>query len=233
MDTLNTDYGSTGLSFTLANITRTLNATWFETAGPEDTEAIQTEMKEALRQGGPETLNFYTVSFNDIGLQGLLGYATFPVSYESAPLDDGVVVRFNALTGGSFPRYGMGKTGTHEVGHWVGVRFFISSALQYIQLMCLMLSHSFITPSKVAVAPARATACWIPLPSSPLPLVALQPGTPAPARKAQIPSVRHPRSPRSSSKLTCVQQITTWTTPLTSARPSSPQARPCACRTKC
>lgn len=118
LSTLNADFASTGLSFVLQDISRVRNATWFEHAAPNS--IIQTEMKNALRQGGPEMLNVYTVGFPGISL---LGYATFPNSYEEAPRDDGVVVKWNTLTGGAYPRYGLGKTGTHEVGHWVGVRF--------------------------------------------------------------------------------------------------------------
>lgn len=117
LSTLNADFASTKLSFVLQDISRVQNATWFERAAPDG--VIQTEMKNALRQGGPETLNFYTVGFPGISL---LGYATFPNSYEEAALDDGVVVKYNTLTGGSYPQYELGKTGTHEVGHWVGVR---------------------------------------------------------------------------------------------------------------
>ena len=82
ISTLNDDYTSVGLSFTLANTTRTTNATWFSAAGPGSDE--QTAMKTALRQGGMADLNVYTVGFESGSGEGLLGYSTFPWDYSSS-----------------------------------------------------------------------------------------------------------------------------------------------------
>lgn len=114
IDVLNAAYASTPFYFTLAGVTRTTNATWY-TMSPDS--AAESAAKEALRVGGPETLNFYTA--NPGG--GLLGWATFPSSYNNNPSDDGVVVLFSSLPGGSAEPYDEGDTGTHEVGHWVGL----------------------------------------------------------------------------------------------------------------
>lgn len=116
---LNTDYGPTGLQFQLVNVTRVVNANWFNDAGPETPE--QTEMKTALRRGGPDALNLYSVSFNNSAAEGLLGYATFPFNYTMNPKDDGVVINFASLPGGVAAPYNLGRTLTHEVGHWVGL----------------------------------------------------------------------------------------------------------------
>jgi hypothetical protein len=105
---------ATAFVFQLAGVTRTENAGWFAIC---DVASTETEMKEALRVGGAGTLNMYTC--NPGG--GLLGWATFPWWYEGAPADDGVVLLYSSLPGGSAAPYNGGDTATHEVGHWLGL----------------------------------------------------------------------------------------------------------------
>ncbi|KAL8281259.1 hypothetical protein RQP46_006293 [Phenoliferia psychrophenolica] len=137
MKALNDQYAGFGYSFTLAATTTTLNADWFSNAGPSTSQ--QDAMKAALRKGGANALNFYSVGFESGSGQGLLGYATFPSSYSSAPYDDGVVFLFSSvpgrlgpliskawqltvkLEGGATANYDQGKTATHEAGHWLGL----------------------------------------------------------------------------------------------------------------
>ncbi|MBN1206448.1 MAG: zinc metalloprotease [Myxococcaceae bacterium] len=111
---LNAAYANTPFKFSLAATTRTNNSTWY-TAGPGT--AAETAMKTALRQGTADDLNMYIS--NPGG--GLLGWATFPSSYASKPLADGVVVLNQSLPGGTATPYHLGDTATHEVGHWLGL----------------------------------------------------------------------------------------------------------------
>jgi len=106
--------GATTLyTFTLVSTDRTANNAWYTCTGG----TCEQEMKAALHRGGAADLNFYT---NGMG-GGLLGWATFPWNYASAPTMDGIVCLYSSLPGGSTTNYNGGDTATHEVGHWVGL----------------------------------------------------------------------------------------------------------------
>jgi hypothetical protein len=66
IDVLNADYASTGISFVLANTTRTTNSGWFNNAGPSNSQ--QTAMKNALRVGGAADLNVYSVGYVSVSV---------------------------------------------------------------------------------------------------------------------------------------------------------------------
>ncbi|QRV72972.1 extracellular metalloprotease [Ceratobasidium sp. AG-Ba] len=119
INALNSHYSSAGLSFTLAGTDHTTNSNWFNSVGPST--SAQTTMKSTLRKGGANALNVYTVGFKSGSGAGLLGYATFPSSYSGNPKDDGVVILYSSVPGGSTTNYNEGKTLTHEVGHWLGL----------------------------------------------------------------------------------------------------------------
>lgn len=113
INVLNAAYLEWGYSFKLALTTRTSNATWFNGCYGSS----ETAMKEALHRGTAKDLNVYTCNPSN----GILGYATFPSSYNSAPRKDGVVLLHSSLPGGSAAPYNEGDTATHEVGHWMGL----------------------------------------------------------------------------------------------------------------
>ena len=81
-------------------------------------------------------LNLWVVNFGG-DLRGILGYAQFPVGSTLNGLDDlglastdGVIIGYKFFGSldynvGSFnldPIYGYGRTATHEIGHWLGLR---------------------------------------------------------------------------------------------------------------
>ncbi len=113
INVLNNAFGSWGWTFNLVATDRTTNSTWYNGCYGSS----ETPMKNALHLGTADDLNIYTC--NPSG--GILGYATFPSSYQSAPLRDGVVLLYSSLPGGSAAPYNLGDTGTHEVGHWMGL----------------------------------------------------------------------------------------------------------------
>jgi hypothetical protein len=111
---LNAAYASTPFRFALTGVDRTTNSTWYTMAYGSTAE---TQAKTALRKGGPGTLNLYSANLGG----GLLGWATFPSDYTKKPKNDGVVLLFSSVPGGTAAPYNEGDTGTHEIGHWLGL----------------------------------------------------------------------------------------------------------------
>lgn len=112
-----TPSANTPFRFAMIGVDRTTNAAWFN-SGIDSAE--EREMKAALHVGGANTLNFYVNNAGGV----YLGWATFPFWYEGDPLQDGVVVLYSSLPGGDCcgsRTYNEGDTGTHEVGHWLGL----------------------------------------------------------------------------------------------------------------
>src|SRR3954453_12311186 len=67
--------------------------------------------------GTAATLNVWTTDG-----PSYLGFATFPSWYKRSPQLDGVVLDYKSFKGGIYgTNYSLGETGTHEVGHWLGL----------------------------------------------------------------------------------------------------------------
>jgi PKD repeat protein len=111
---LNNSYGTYGYSFNLASVDFTDNATWFSDCYNSTTES---QMKQALTIDPATTLNMYTCQPSG----GILGWAYFPNSYPESSYWHGTVLLHSSLPGGSAAPYNEGDTGTHEVGHYLGL----------------------------------------------------------------------------------------------------------------
>ncbi|MEM7480474.1 MAG: zinc metalloprotease [Acidobacteriota bacterium] len=113
----------TGFEFFLANVDPDglpttginfyQNDDWFSDPGP----GFFNSMKDALHWDTDRYLNIYS---NDSA--GALGYATFPQD-GAGTTNDGVVLLWSSV-GRDAPNggiYDKGRTGTHEIGHWLGI----------------------------------------------------------------------------------------------------------------
>ncbi|MBF7092413.1 zinc metalloprotease [Flavobacterium sp. ALJ2] len=121
----NSDYGSVpalfagvkanvGISFVLDQIIRksTTKTSW----GTND--AMKKTASGGLNPTSPTTkLNLWACKIGG----GILGYAQFP---GGASATDGVVIdsQYFGLSGAGAAPYNLGRTGTHEVGHWMNLR---------------------------------------------------------------------------------------------------------------
>lgn len=95
-----------------------------------DDDLVDSELKPGTIWDPNRYLNMWTVDFGPNS--DLLGYAQFPSSSNLPGLDedggpantDGVVMRYTAFgrVGDIDDTYNLGRTTTHEVGHWLGLR---------------------------------------------------------------------------------------------------------------
>ena len=98
---------------------------------------IETEIKPTTIWPPNQYFNIWTVNFGGFVSRNLLGYAQFPSqsgleglnASEGSPQTDGIVIGykyFGSSQKGDFPDliapYDLGRTTTHEVGHWLGLR---------------------------------------------------------------------------------------------------------------
>jgi hypothetical protein len=107
------DSGGMAYEFDLLKTTRSADRKWYTGCYGRSERA----MKSALREGGANTLNIYSCNPSN----GILGYATFPTSYDAQPSLDGVVILDESMPGGTAFPYNEGDTLTHEIGHWLGL----------------------------------------------------------------------------------------------------------------
>ncbi len=114
MDVLNSAFAGTGFTFSMGGITRTKNNRWYTGCYSSQLEG---KIKQSLAVDPAHNLNMYTCSPKG----GILGYARFPDSYAENNYMHGVVLLDQSLPGGTAAPYNLGDTGTHEVGHYLGL----------------------------------------------------------------------------------------------------------------
>jgi hypothetical protein len=114
MAKLNASFDDATFFFDLVSINRVTNLDWY-TASPGSSK--ETAMKTALRQGTANELNIYSLNVGG----GLLGWGTFPSSYDSSPHLDGIVLLYTVVPGGTAAPYNQGDYLVHETGHWLGL----------------------------------------------------------------------------------------------------------------
>lgn len=99
---------NTGFTFTLAGTFRYNNDNWHK-------DKQSSTYRRQTRKGGANALNMWLVDFS------YLGIATFPWDYSRNPGVDGIRVHWDSLPGGSIANFNLGKTASHEAGHWFGL----------------------------------------------------------------------------------------------------------------
>jgi hypothetical protein len=103
---------NTEFQFTLQTVRRWQNTSWFN---DPDSAAGEAAMKSATHEGDAGVLNIWSTNTS------YLGYATFPSWYAQDPELDGVVMQYGSMPGGSITNFNLGKTASHETGHWLGL----------------------------------------------------------------------------------------------------------------
>ncbi|MDX1420324.1 MAG: M43 family zinc metalloprotease [Rubricoccaceae bacterium] len=103
---------NTSFRFVKDRVNRVENSSWYTGC-----YSNPNPMKLAMNFSPRTHLNFYTCSPSG----GILGFAVFPWSYPENDYRHGVVVLDQSLPGGNAFPYNQGDTGTHEVGHYLGL----------------------------------------------------------------------------------------------------------------
>ena len=111
LQVLNHAFQGTGFAFSLRSIDRLDDRRFFTNCYGNQ------NFKRDLAVDLPHTLNFYTCKPKG----NILGYAYLPWSFDEDNWHHGVVVLYSSLPGGTAEPYNLGDTGTHEIGHYLGL----------------------------------------------------------------------------------------------------------------
>jgi hypothetical protein len=111
---LNADYAPWGYRFVLSALDYTNNPAWYN----NNSDAVESAMTTALSIDPAHTLNIYT----GILYGGTyLGYAYFPDAFPENDKRHGIYLDYQTFPGFGFVPYDLGRTATHEIGHYLGL----------------------------------------------------------------------------------------------------------------
>ncbi|TMQ68851.1 MAG: zinc metalloprotease [Candidatus Eisenbacteria bacterium] len=102
----------TGYRFVLTSVDRTLDANWFDLAMGSNNER---RMKEALAVDPLHHVNVYTARIS------ALGWSSFPWDIAEDDVHQGIVIHYGSVPGGAITNFNLGRTLTHEMGHYFGL----------------------------------------------------------------------------------------------------------------
>lgn len=119
---LNANFAARGYQFVLGQLDYTNNASWFNLYSTADELA----MTQALALYPAQTLNIYSCI-----PYGYLGFAYLPWSFPETSTRHGVFIDYRSLPGGSAYPYNLGRTATHEVGHYLGLLHTFENGCSY------------------------------------------------------------------------------------------------------
>ena len=156
IDVLNKDFNGTNSDFGLvpalfSGVKATVGITFvleqvIRRSSTKTSWSTNDDMKKAARGGiaplSPTTkLNMWVVNKMTSGGKTILGYAQFP---GGAAATDGVVIAYNYFgsTGAVSAPFNLGRTATHEVGHWMNLRHIWGDALCGSDLVADTPTHS-------------------------------------------------------------------------------------------
>lgn len=111
---MNDEYAPSGIQFVLKGTDYTVNSGWAS-------DGNELAMKKALRKGTYKSLNLY---FQFALTDDAFGYCYFPTTVTTGSNNfyyDGCSILYSTVPGGSETNFNLGKTVTHEVGHWFGL----------------------------------------------------------------------------------------------------------------
>lgn len=113
LQVLDDAYAGRGFTFALGGVKRVDNSRWFDGCARY---GVEVAMKAALAVDPAHNLNFYSCKPGNY-----LGYAYYPDSFDESDTRHGVVVLHSSFPDGATTNYNEGDTGTHEVGHYLGL----------------------------------------------------------------------------------------------------------------